>query len=194
VNYPEGGIIGAGVLISKEGRVLTAAHLFTHGKYEKVKMVTTNLNEYEMRVLDVNARVDLALVEPIASAQSFSFANIQSSDKLTVGQDVLVVGHPFSDYWTVTTGIISRLSFSLGYFATVIETTASVNPGNSGGPMFNADGEVIGIISAMKMNIFGPTRIGIAIPVKEIHRFLKNYEEHQKASKQVLRYKIGDIK
>lgn len=192
VQYPDGGVIGSGVVISKKGMVLTAAHLFTHGDYSSVKMVTINGNEYDMNVLFINPRVDLALVEPIASAQDFEFARIQKTNYLYVGEDVLVVGHPFTEYWTVTSGIISRLHWNLHYFCTVIETTASVNPGNSGGPTFNTNGEVIGIVSAMNINMFGPTGIGIVIPITEIRNFLKQYRINE--DRQIKRYKIGNLK
>jgi serine protease Do len=194
VEYPEGGVIGAGVIISREGKVLTAAHLFTHGNYKKVHMVTTNGNEYDMNVLDVNPRSDLALVEPIASAQQFEFARLQPTSKLSVGQDILIVGHPFTDYWTVTSGIICRLPWSFYYMSHIMEMDAIVNPGNSGGPVFNTRGEIIGIVSAMKMNIFGKTGIGIAIPIGEIQRFLKSYDLRQEKSEQRKRYRLGDVK
>lgn len=194
VEYPKGGVIGAGVIISKEGRVLTCAHLFNHGEPKDIRMVTANGNEYDMKVLFINNRVDLALVEPLASAQSFAFARIQSNDHAYIGQDVLVVGHPFQGYWTVTSGIISRISWSWMHFCQVFETDAIVNPGNSGGPMFNTKGEVIGIVSAMRMNIFGPTGIGIVVPIKEIHEFLRAYRINEAKSEQRKRYKMSDIK
>lgn len=194
VEYPSGGIIGAGVVISEDGKVLTAAHLFTNGKYSEVKMVMTNSNVYDMNVLLINPRIDLALVEPIASAQKFTYAKLQPHNNLSVGQDVLVIGHPFSDYWTVTSGIITRLVWHLWYFCDLIETDAIVNPGNSGGPMFNSKGEVIGIVSAMKINIFGPTGIGIAIPISEIRSFLKYYEKVKDRKPQIKKYRIGDLR
>jgi len=193
VEYGTGGALGAGVVISKEGRTLTAAHVVTPNDYKKITMITSDGNEYDIRVLSVNTRSDLALVEPVASAQQFVFSKLQASDKLDVGQDVLIVGHPFSGYWTLTTGIISRLPWSWTYFSTVIETDALVNPGNSGGPVFNIKGEIIGIVSAMRMNTFGPTGIGIAIPIKEIHSFLKTYELKNEKSQQRKRYRIGDV-
>lgn len=192
VEYPSGGILGAGVVISKTGRVLTVAHLFTHGTYSQVKMVTTNGNEYDIRVLAVNARVDLSLVEPTASTGKFIYARLQRSSHLDVGQDVLVVGHPQAEYWTVTTGIISRLPWSMAYFCHTIETDAIINPGTSGGPMFNTDGEVIGVVSAMLVNMLGKTGIGIAIPIGEIHHFIKVYEASSKKQTQRKRYRLGD--
>lgn len=194
VAYPKGTILGTGVIIDKEGRTLTAAHLFTHGDYSHIKMVTADTIEHDMVILSINRRVDLALVQPIVSAQSFPYSKIDKSDDLYIGQDVLVVGHSHGDFWTVTSGIISRLTWSFWYLAEIIETDAIVNPGNSGGPMFNTKGQVIGIISAMKINIFGKTGIGIAIPAHEIRKFLDNHKLHEQEPKQVKRYRIGDIK
>lgn len=194
VSYPKGNILGTGVIIDKEGRTLTAAHLFNHGDYANIKMITAGGFEYDMVVLSINTRVDLALVQPKASAQSFSYARIQPSNNLYIGQDVLVVGHPYGGFWTVTSGIISRLSWSFWYLAEIIETDAVVNPGNSGGPLFNTKGEVVGIVSAMKINIYGKTGIGIAIPVREIHRFLNAHRLLGKEPKQIKKYRIGDIK
>ena len=194
VQYPEGGVVGAGVLISKDGKVLTCAHLFTHGDYSSIVMVTNKGIEYPMVVLKVNKLVDLALVQPITSSQSFPYSKVQESDYLYVGQDVLIVGHPFQDYWTVTSGIITRLSFSLMHFCRVIETDALINPGNSGGPMFNSKGEVIGIVSAMKINMFGPTGIGLVVPIDQIHKFLKQYNKELNKLRQIKRQKIGNIK
>jgi len=191
VDYAKGGILGSGVIISKEGRILTAAHLFTHGSAPiRIKMQTWNGLEYDCRLLAINPRIDLALVQPLASAQQFKFARLQSSNYLSVGQDVLIVGHPYGSFWTVTTGIISRIVFSFFYFTTIVETDALINPGNSGGPMYNTRGEVIGIVSA-KYVLSG---IGIVIPIKEIHRFLDNYESMNHKTHQIKRYRIGDVK
>lgn len=194
VEYPSGGIIGSGVVVSKDGKVLTAAHLFTHGDYSKIQMVMINGNEYDMKVLLINPRIDLALVEPIASAQDFPFANVQKDDHVEIGQDVLVVGHPYAGYWTVTSGIVSKVTWSLYYFGFLIETDALVNPGNSGGPMFNTKGEVVGTISAMRMSILGRTGIGLAVHVKELNSFLRLYESQKSKNTQRKRYKLGEVK
>lgn len=194
VEYPDGGALGAGVVIGKDGRTLTAAHVVTPNNFTKVTMVMSDGNEYDVKVLFVNTRCDLAIVEPVASAQDFVYSRLQVSDKLEVGQDVLIVGHPFQGYWTVTSGIISRIVWSWSYFCKMVETDALVNPGNSGGPMFSTRGEVIGIVSAMRVNMFGPTGIGIIIPIGEIHRFIREFNLVNQKSTQRKRYKIGDIK
>lgn len=194
VTYPDGTALGSGVLISKTGRTLTAAHVVSPDNYEKVSMITANGQEYDIRVLFVDHRADLALIEPVASAQQFAYAKLQKSDQLYLGQDVLIIGHPFHGYWTVTAGIISQIRWSWTYCARIMETDAIVNPGNSGGPVFNTNGEVIGIVSAMKVNIFGPTGIGIAIPIREIHLFLAECDRRLTSPRQIKRYRLGDIR
>lgn len=194
VEYESGGALGSGVIISRDGKTLTAAHVVTPDNYEKVTMMTSNGEEYDIKVLFINTRCDLALVEPVASPQHFVYSKLQASDRLNVGQDILVVGHPFSGLWTVTSGIICRVPWSWSYLCKIMEIDAIVNPGNSGGPVFNTKGEVIGIVSAMRMNLFGPTGIGIAIPIKEIHSFLKSYELRQEKSQQRKRHRLGDLK
>ena len=190
VTYPKGTALGAGVVISKSGRVLTAAHLFDPDDYTGVKMIMWNGAEYDAHVLSKNSRVDLALTEPIASAQSFEYARIQKSNFLFVGEDLLIVGHPYGAAWTVTVGIITRLVWNIFYATRMMETDALVNSGNSGGPVFNTDGEVVGILSA-KYILSG---IGIIVPVNEIHRFLNAYEAKAVPSQQIKRYSLGGIK
>lgn len=194
VTYPDGTALGSGVLISKTGRTLTAAHVISPDNYNKVSMITANGQEYDIRVLFVDHRADLALVEPVASAQKFVYSKLQPSNKLYPGQDVLIVGHPFHGYWTVTSGIVSQIRWSWQYCARIMETDAIVNPGNSGGPVFNTKGEVIGIVSAMRVNMFGPTGIGIVVPIREIHLFLNECERRLTSPQQIKRYRLGDIR
>ncbi len=186
--------LGSGVLISRNGLVLTAAHVVDASDLRTLTMVTLNGNLYEMKVLLVNKRLDLALVEPKASAQDFPFAKVQVSNDLWTGEPVLIVGHPLQHFFTVTDGIITSLPFSFAYFNRIIETNALILPGNSGGPVFNEKGEVIGIVSAMYVQgLLGPTGIGIVVPIDGIHHLLKAYT-YLPRSTQVKRYKIGEIK
>jgi len=190
VTYSEGTVIGGGVTITKDGKVLSAAHLFNHGAYSSIKLVTWYGESYDAKVIAINSRLDLALVEPLASAQEFPYAVVQTSDAIYVGEDIMLVGHPYELFWAATTGIISGIAFNLRYIEFMIETDALVNPGNSGGPAYNSKGEVLGIVSA-KCSLSG---IGIVIPVKLIHQFLRTYETQKKPGTQIKRYRIGDIK
>jgi serine protease Do len=185
--------LGSGVIISKDGLVLTAAHVVDDANLKALKMVTWNGNEYDVKVLLVNKRLDLALVQPKASAESFNYAPIQESNDLWVGEDILVVGHPLGHMWTVTDGIIGSLPWSVWYFNRIIETNARILPGNSGGPVFSRKGEVIGIVSAMYVDHMGlPSGIGIVIPIDGIHHILKMYKEGLQFHP-VKRYKISDL-
>lgn len=190
VDYSRGTVVGGGVVISKDGKILSAAHLFNHGAYSAVKIVAWSGESYNAKVIAINSRLDLALIEPVASAQEFPYVQIQKSDNIYVGEDVMIVGHPHEHFWLVTSGIISGIVFNLRYIEFIFETDALVNPGNSGGPAYNVKGEVIGIVSA-KYRLSG---IGVVIPVKLIHEFLRTYEARKNAGTQVKRYRIGDIK
>jgi serine protease Do len=190
----QGKWLGSGVLISKDGMVLTAAHVVDEENIKALTMVTSNGNEYEVEVLLINRRTDLALVRAKASAQDFNYAKIQKSNELWVGESILVVGHPLGHFFTVTDGIIGSLPWSLSYFNRIIETNARILPGNSGGPVFTEKGEVIGIVSAMYITRTGePTGIGIIIPIDAIHSLLKTYNALPR-SVPIKRYKIGAIK
>jgi serine protease Do len=186
--------LGSGVIISKDGLVLTAAHVVSESGLKTLTMYTSNGEKYDVKVLLINKRLDLALVQPKESARDFNFAKVQKSNDLYVGEDILVVGHPLGHMWSVTDGIIGSLPWSVWYFNRIIETNARILPGNSGGPVYSRKGEVIGIVSAMYTDHFGnPTGIGIVIPIDGIHHVIKMYEDGLKFEP-VKRYKISDIK
>jgi len=185
--------LGAGVMIKEDGTTLTAAHVvrFRDGV---TQMAATNGNVYNVRILAVDKYRDLALVQPVASAQSFKYSPLQVSNKLSIGQDVLIVGHPYGDFYTVTSGIISRLEYYWWIRCNVIETDAVVNPGNSGGPVFNTEGEIIGIVSALKVDSLGRSlNIGIAVSIYEIHKFLRKYDVTLDKPKQIKRHSLKEF-
>lgn len=187
-------IMGAGVLISKDGLILTAAHVVNSKEKCTIYVIHKNTHVYLGEVIGVDTRHDLALLHITESAQKFEYAEIQKKKHLWVGQNVLIIGHPLSHDWMVSIGHISNISFMFKYFCLVGETTAFVNPGSSGGPVFNSKGEVIGIVSAMYVSMFHePIGIGIFVPVKQIHSFLKEMKPKIKPNKPP-RIRIGDIK
>lgn len=197
VTTEEHGVIGTGVFISKDGLILTAAHVVDGKGKLFIEVVNTKFNVYECEVVNMDTKADLALIQVKQSARKFDYVNIQRSDKVLPGQDVLVIGHPEGDLWTISNGIITRVGFSFYYMAKIIETNAHVHPGSSGGPMLNSRGELIGIISAMQMGFFGlvPTGIGYAVHIKTIHSFLAKSSEKIKAYQhKPPRYRLGDVK
>lgn len=195
VNVEDGQFLGTGVMIDRFGLSLTAAHVVGHDGIEQMFMITPEGNRYDVEVLFINRRSDLALIRPLKSAQRFQYSRLQASDKVFSGQDVLVVGHPYSNFYTVTTGVISKAYYSIWYGEQVLDITALVNPGNSGGPIFNARGEIVGIVSAMHISRVGsPTGIGIGISIRTIRKFLRQYEKTIIPRPQIKRYRIGDLK
>lgn len=190
--FKEETYLGSAVVIKADGTALTAAHVAS--STSALVAYTRDGRKYNLRLLARDRYKDLALVQPETSAQHFKFCPIQKSDALYIGQDVLVVGHPHGDFYTVTNGIITNLNYFWWTQCWVIKTNTLVNPGNSGGGMFNTKGELIGIISAMQLDAFWQsTGIGIAISVREIHKFLKKYEDSAKVFNQIKRHSIREL-
>ena len=185
---------GSGVIISKSGLVLTAAHVIGKRGQPIVVAISHAGVEYPCDVINMNTRVDLALLQIKNSTQRFKYAKIQKSKKVGLGQQVLIVGHPNLDYWMVSIGIVSRTSYQIWYLARIIETSAYVNPGSSGGPVFNTKSEVIGIVSAMQVRLFVPTGVGYVVHINSIQKFMRQSAEKIKAIKiRPRRYRLGDI-
>lgn len=195
VNSQDRSWLGAGVFIDPRGTILTAAHVVDDIDIDSVIAVTVDGHEYDCEIMALNTRIDLAVIRIMESAQKFPCAKLAKSNKVYVGQDVLIIGHPYSLFWTVTVGIVTRVYFSLYYWGWMFDTDATINPGNSGGPAFNEQGEVIGIVSAMHVTPFGtPTGIGIVIPINEIRRFLRTNGTEINRPFSKPRYRLGDIK
>jgi serine protease Do len=163
----------------------------------KISIVTTKSLEYPCDILAIDTSKDLAIIRVKRSAQAFPFVKLQKS-KEYVGQDILIIGHPAQFYWTVSKGIITRLYLVVAYpsiFSKRIETDGYVNSGSSGGPVFSEKGELVGVVSAMWLNMAGqPMGIGILIPVSEVRRFLKQNSSKMYPPISKPRYRLGDLK
>ena len=157
--------LGSGILISKDGEILTNYHVVRNADTIKVKLA--DQTEYEARLLGKDDRTDLALIKIRRSGGNLPFAKLGSSSQLDVGDWVIAIGNPFGLEHTVTAGIVSAKGrvIGAGPYDNFIQTDASINPGNSGGPLINADGEVIGVNSAIFSQSGGNVGIGFAIPV-----------------------------
>ena len=136
-NYRVG---GSGVFISPNGHILTAAHVIRDAvKPPQIRLYRTFHASYAGKVILVDHGRDLALLK--INYPSRKYAKLRLYPPLKVGEPVLAVGHPLGLTWTVTHGIISRLQND-NYWT---QNDAAVNPGNSGGPLFDAQGRLIGI-------------------------------------------------
>jgi len=157
--------LGSGILISKDGEILTNYHVVRNADVIKVKLA--DQTEYEARLVGKDDRTDLALIKVRKAVNALPAAKLGSSNLLEVGDWVMAIGNPFGLEHTVTAGIVSAKGrvIGAGPYDNFIQTDASINPGNSGGPLINAQGEVVGVNTAIFSQSGGNVGIGFAIPI-----------------------------
>jgi serine protease Do len=155
--------LGSGFIINSDGIILTNAHVVAGA--QQVTVTLSDHREYKAKVLGVDRTSDIAVLK--IDAHALPTVRLGNSDQLSVGDYVMAIGAPFGLSETATAGIVSATGRSLpddGYVP-FIQTDAAVNPGNSGGPLFSANGEVIGINSQIYSNSGGYQGISFAIPI-----------------------------
>ncbi len=182
---PERHGVGSGFIISADGYVLTNAHVVADAKDVVVKL--TDKREFTAKVMGVDRKTDVALIK--IEAANLPVVRMGSPAETRVGEWVVAIGSPFGFENTVTAGIVSAKSRELPDEAYVpfIQTDVAVNPGNSGGPLFNMKGEVIGINSQIYSQSGGYQGLSFAIPIDVA---LSVKDQLQKDGK-VTRGKIG---
>ena len=154
--------LGSGFVIKKNGIVVTNNHVIANA--DDIVVIVNN-KEYEAKVLGADPYADVAVLQ-IESKETFTPVQFGDSDKARVGDWVVAIGNPFGLGGTVTSGIISARNrdINLTRYDDFIQTDASINQGNSGGPLFNLDGQVIGINTAILSPSGTSSGIGFAIP------------------------------
>jgi serine protease Do len=159
---------GSGFIIDDHGHVVTNAHVVDDADTVKVKL--SDERELRAKVLGKDDRLDVAVLE-IKDGKNLPHVSLGSSTSLKVGEPVVAIGNPFGLGGTVTSGIVSAKSRSIGAgpYDDFIQTDASINPGNSGGPLFDVRGQVVGMNTAISANGQG---IGFAIPSDAIKNVL----------------------
>ncbi len=155
--------MGSGFIVATDGVILTNAHVVEGADEVQVKL--TDRREFKGKVEGVDKVTDIAVVRIAASG--LPAVKIGDPSQIRVGEWVLAIGSPFGFENTVTAGIVSATSRSLpqGNYVPFIQTDAAVNPGNSGGPLFNLRGEVIGINSQIYSGTGGYMGLAFAIPI-----------------------------
>ncbi|HEX3349495.1 MAG TPA: trypsin-like peptidase domain-containing protein [Acetobacteraceae bacterium] len=155
--------VGSGFIIDPAGYVLTNRHV-VEGAY-KVTVITSDEVAYPADVLSTNERPDLALLK-IEAGKPLQAARFGDSDKLRMGESVLAIGNPLGLSSSVTSGVVSALNRDLNETSIddFIQTDAAINHGNSGGPLFNLRGEVVGVNTQLLSPTAGSSGLGLAIP------------------------------
>ena len=174
--------LGSGFIISADGFVVTNNHVITadgQGEVESITVTMPDGTEYPAELVGRDAASDLAVLK-ISRSKAFPFVQFGDSRRARVGDWVIAIGNPFGLGGTVTAGIISavyRNTGSGGAYDRYLQTDASINRGNSGGPMFDMQGNVIGVNNAILSPTGGSVGIGFAIPAETaepiIHKLMK---------------------
>lgn len=177
--------LGSGFIVSKDGYVLTNAHVVARA--DEITVRLTDKRDYPAKLIGSDARTDVALLK--IEAGNLPTVRMGNANDLKVGEWVLAIGSPFGFENTVTSGIVSAKNRQLPdeNFVPFIQTDAAVNPGNSGGPLFNLKGEVVGINSQIYSRSGGFMGISFAIPID----VAMNVAEQLKTRGRVSRGKIG---
>jgi serine protease Do len=181
--------LGSGFIITSDGYIFTNNHVIEQA--DKIIVKLSDGKEYEAKVIGKDAKTDLALIK-IKPAGSLPVAETGDSDKLRVGDWVMAIGNPFGLEQTVTAGIVSAKGrvIGAGPYDNFIQTDASINPGNSGGPLFNMEGKVIGINTAIVAQGQG---IGFAIPISMAKTILPDLKAKGKVTRGWLGVSVQDI-
>lgn len=176
-NTPLSESLGSGFIIDGNGYIITNNHMVD--KAESISITLSDNTKTEARVIGKDPKTDLALIK-IETKRPLNAVKFGDSDKIRVGDWVLAIGNPFGLGSSVTAGIVSAKSRDIesGPYDSFIQTDASINQGNSGGPMFNLQGEVIGISSAIFSTTGASQGVGFAIPANLAGWVISQLKEH----------------
>ncbi len=175
--------MGSGFIISANGFVVTNHHVINGA--DEIYVTLADKREFKGKLIGSDQRTDIALVR--IEGNGLPHAAIGDSTRLRVGEWVVAIGSPFGLDNTVTAGIVSAKGRDTGDYLPFIQTDAAVNPGNSGGPLLNTRGEVVGVNSQIYSRTGGFMGISFSIPIDEAMRVV----EQLKANGRVVRGRIG---
>jgi putative serine protease PepD len=172
--------VGTGMVIDKQGNILTNYHVIQGATSVKVKLADGS--EYDATVVGTAPQNDLALLKADIPAASLVPVVMGDSSTVKVGDAVITIGYPYALDQSVSAGIVSGLdraetSTTNGTsLSGLIQVDAAINPGNSGGPLVNATGQVVGINTMIESPVDGFTGIGMAIPINQVKSLLSQLE------------------
>jgi len=181
--------LGSGFIISGDGYVLTNAHVVEGA--DEVYVTLTDTREFKAKIIGADKSTDVALVK--IEGGNLPRVAIGDSNRLRPGEWVIAIGQPFGLENTVTSGIVSAKARDTGDYLPLIQTDVAVNPGNSGGPLINMRGEVIGINSQIYSRSGGYMGISFAVPIDEAMRVADQLKTTGKVTRGRLGVAITDV-
>jgi serine protease Do len=182
---------GSGFIVSADGIILTNAHVAADAAEITVKL--TDKREFDAKVIGVDRRTDIAVLK--IDAKDLPVVRIGDAEHLKVGEWVAAIGSPFGFENTVTSGIVSAKARSLPdeNYVPFIQTDVAVNPGNSGGPLFNMNGEVVGINSQIFSRTGGYMGLSFAIPIDVAMKVKDELVQHGKVTRGRIGVQIQEV-
>ncbi|GGE61164.1 Do family serine endopeptidase [Paenalcaligenes hominis] len=181
--------VGSGFIISNDGYILTNNHVIADAKDIFVTLVDGK--EYKAKVIGADERTDVALIK--VEANDLPPLKIGNPGALKKGQWVMAIGSPFGLDSTVTVGIVSAINRDTGDYLPFIQTDVAVNPGNSGGPLLNLSGEVVGVNSQIISRSGGFMGISLAIPIDEAMNVVEQLKAHGRVTRGRIGVQITDV-
>ncbi len=184
--------LGSGFVIDPTGYIVTNNHVIEQANEIKVKFQDDR--ELEAKLVGTDKLTDIALLK-VESKEPLPYLKFANSDKARVGHSVFAIGNPFGLGGTVTSGIISAFNrdINAGPYDSFIQTDASINRGNSGGPLFNLDGEVLGINTAIFSPTGGSVGIGFSIPANLAKPIIEQLRKFGKTQRGWLGVRIQEL-
>jgi serine protease Do len=177
--------LGSGYIISPDGYIVTNDHVA--GNAAKITITLTDGRQFDAKLIGTDSASDICLLK--IEGDDLPFVKLGNSDDVIIGEWVIALGNPFglfelNDKPTVTVGVISATGMNLDainnrYYLNMIQTDASINGGNSGGPLVNGEGEVIGMNTLIFTagNNTGNIGLGFAIPINKVNRIVEELKE-----------------
>ncbi|MEJ2623884.1 MAG: DegQ family serine endoprotease [Pseudolabrys sp.] len=184
--------LGSGFIIDPAGYVVTNNHVIADS--DEVDVILTDGTTLRATIVGRDTKVDLALLK-VKTAHPLKAVKFGNSDKLRLGEWVVAIGNPFGFGGTVTAGIVSARNRDLhsGPYDNYIQTDAAINRGNSGGPLFNLEGQVIGVNTAIISPTGGSIGIGFALPSNTVRPVIEQLRKYGEVRRGWLGVKIQTV-
>ena len=185
--------LGSGFIISDDGIIVTNNHVIEGA--DEITVILSDEIEYTAQLLGRDPKADIAVLKIDAETSKLTAVEWGDSDTMRVGDWTIAIGNPLGLGGTVTAGILSAISRDIGGgpYVKFLQTDASINRGNSGGPLFNLDGKVIGINTAIVSQTGGSIGLGFAIPSNSAKKIVQQLKEFGKTKRGWLGIQIQPV-